>query len=416
MRFGFFWPPLRDVKADLADLVWLQLIKDGNPALYRWIEEYCGTAAAVSLGTARVEGAEKARELGALHATVPEGHFDDLMYQYNFAEQLPGVELDHSPAGRKFKIFEQVDDQSRDEAIRKKRLASPDHYRLYFALSGPSHALTQDNLTSMWIAAGTGAHEAGVALLKLHDERVSGSLTKADLLLERIKSGAYEVLAPGHCENLLVALSQVMDEASRRQPFDQFWVNSLWDAGQRLIPLLLARLDPARRRVVVTAMFRQGAAVGWLTSLFRRETFSHGRYGERPRPEEDWLFTDDEFDLITELMLNRYRAMSPSDVFGCPSPIDLLFAWRQGGDEDGPRRLLAESVVTDEGLIETLERLTSTITSSNRGRFDVLKKDNLAPFVDYDAVRKRIESLSSHDKLGARANPLLIAFNDGDRY
>ena len=58
----FFWPPLREAKADLADFVWLQLIKDGNRALYRWIEEYCGTAAALSLGTARVEDAEKARE------------------------------------------------------------------------------------------------------------------------------------------------------------------------------------------------------------------------------------------------------------------------------------------------------------------------------------------------------------------
>jgi predicted KAP-like P-loop ATPase len=58
----FFWPPLREANADLADLVWLQLIKDGNAALYRWIEQYCGTAAALSLGTARVEDAEKARE------------------------------------------------------------------------------------------------------------------------------------------------------------------------------------------------------------------------------------------------------------------------------------------------------------------------------------------------------------------
>ena len=51
---------------DLADLVWLQFIKDGNPALYRWIEEYCGTAAAVSLRTARVEDAEKAQQLNVL--------------------------------------------------------------------------------------------------------------------------------------------------------------------------------------------------------------------------------------------------------------------------------------------------------------------------------------------------------------
>jgi predicted KAP-like P-loop ATPase len=91
----FFWPPLREAKADLADLVWLQLIKDGNPSLYRWTEEYCGTAAALSLGIARVEDAEKARELTTLLETVPGGHFDDLMYRHIFAEHLPGIELDH---------------------------------------------------------------------------------------------------------------------------------------------------------------------------------------------------------------------------------------------------------------------------------------------------------------------------------
>jgi hypothetical protein len=56
----FLWPPLREAEADLSDLVWIQLIKNGNSALYRWIEEYCGTAAALSLGTAQVEEAEKA--------------------------------------------------------------------------------------------------------------------------------------------------------------------------------------------------------------------------------------------------------------------------------------------------------------------------------------------------------------------
>jgi predicted KAP-like P-loop ATPase len=303
----FFRPPLREAKADLADLVWLQLIKDGNPALYRWIEEYCGTAAAVSLGTARVEDAEKARELGKLLATVANGHFDDLMYRHNFAEQLPGVELDHSKGGNTFKILERVSDRDRDEAIRTSRLASPDHYRLYFALAGPSHALTQDNFTSMWAAAEAGADEAGVALLHLHDETAAGSLTKADLLLERIKSGAYEVLAPGQCENLLIALSQVMDEAYRRHPFDQFWVNSLWDGAERLIPLLLRRLEPPRRAAVVTAMFSEGKAIGWLTSLFRHETGAHGRYGDRRSPEDEWLFTNAELDRITKLMLGRFR-------------------------------------------------------------------------------------------------------------
>jgi KAP family P-loop domain len=327
----FFWPPLREARADLSDLVWLQLIKDGNPALYRWIEQYCSTAATVSLGTARVDEAEKARELAALLATASDGHFSDLTYRYNFVEQLPGVEVGHSKDENEFKIFEHVSDQERDAAIQKRRLASPDHYRLYFALAAPSHALTQDNFTTMWAAAEAGAEQAGAALLHLHDEHMAGSLTKADLLLERIKSGAYEVVTPEQCKNLLLAFSRVMDEAYRRHPFDRFWVGSLWDRAERLIPLLISRLEPVQRAAVVTAMFGRGTAMSWLTSLFRHETSAHGRNGDSLRPEGEWLFTNAELDRVTEVILGRYQAMSASDVFGCLEPITLLFAWLQGG-------------------------------------------------------------------------------------
>jgi hypothetical protein len=207
-----------------------------------------------------------------------------------------------------------------------------------------------------------------------------------------------------------------MDEAYRRHRFDQFWVNSLWDRAERLIPLLLSRLEPARRPTVVTAMFSEGAAIGWLTSLFRHETGAHGRYGDRSRPETEWLFTNAELDRITEVMLARYRAMSASDVFRSPDPVSLLFAWRQGGDEQGPRRLIEANIVSDEGLVETLEHLTTTIYSSNRGKVGVLKEGNLAPFLDYGNVAQRIYSLKNHNNLGARAGRLAVAFDEEGKY
>lgn len=412
----FLWPPLHEAQADLADLVWLQLIKDGNPSLYRWIEEYCGTAAATSLGTARVEETEKERELTALLAAVPTGHFDDPMYLHTFSDQLPGVDPGFSADEGVFNLFAQISDRERDEAIRKRRLASPDHYRLYFALTGPSHALNQGDFASMWAAASVGAVEVGEAFLHLHDEHAAGSLTKADLMLERILGGVYETLTSQQCENVLVAFSQVMDAAYFRHPFDQFWIGSIWDRVERLIPMLLSRLEPERRAVVVAIMFRGGAAIGWLTSLFRHETFAHGRYGSRTRPNSEWLFTDRELDEITELMLSRYRAMSANEVFSCPNPMSLLFAWQQGGDEQGPRQLLEANIVSDNGLIETLEHLTSTIDSSDRGRFKVLKKDNLEPFMDYEAAVRRIQALTDQTELGARAKRLMVELEDGAEY
>lgn len=408
----FFWPPLRDAKADLADLVWLQLIKNGNPALYRWIEGYCATAAVVSLGAARVEEAEIADQFAALHKAVGAGYFDDPTYRFNFVEQLPGMEAYIADEENSIKIFQPVANKKRDMAIRTNRLASPDHYRLYFALSAPSHTLTQADFTSIWAAADSCVEQAGVALLGLHAEPAAGSLSKANILLERIKGGVFKALTPEQCADLLLALSQVMDQAYRQRPLEFGSVYSLWFQAERLIPTFLEQLEPTQRCTVVKAMFSEGAAIGWLTSIFRHERAAHGRYGNSLRPESAWLFTDVELDAISAMILSRYEAMSAKDVFACPVPLDLLFAWRQGGDEQGPRALIEANIVSAEDLVETLEHMISITVSSNRGKYDVLTKNNLDPFMNYDDVAQRVHELKDHTVLGVRAARLAGAFDN----
>jgi hypothetical protein len=411
----FFWPPLREAGADLADLVWLQLIKDGNPSLYRWIEEYCATAAVISLGTARVETGESARLLDRLFATVPAHHFDDTTYRYNFAGQLPGVELDYREESMGLKLFNGVHDHVGAEAIRRRRLASPDHWRLYFALAGPSHALTQDSFTTMWTAAEAGATDLGMALLQLNDQQVAGTLSKADILLDRVKGGAYELLSARSCENFLLAMSQVMDEAFRRRPFDQRWFNSLWDRALDLIPVLLPRLEETQRHRAIDAMFGEGPAIGWLTKVFRHETFAHGRFGSHSKPQEQ-LFTNDELDRIAALMIERYRQMSADEVFAVLSPISVLYAWRQGGDEEGARDFVIANIASDEGLLRTLKHFAATIYTGDRRTYQVLKKDDIGLFMDTDAAIQRLQALIQDPVLGDSAKWVLDAFETGNSF
>ena len=54
----FFWPDLRE-RVDLPDLVWLRMIAVGAPNLYRWIEEYLVTHAALSAGRVHISGVER---------------------------------------------------------------------------------------------------------------------------------------------------------------------------------------------------------------------------------------------------------------------------------------------------------------------------------------------------------------------
>ena len=64
-----------------------------------------------------------------------------------------------------------------------------------------------------------------------------------------------------------------------------------------------------------------------------------------------------------------------------------------------------------------LEHLTSVVVESGgRGKFNVLKRERLAPFMDYENVSQRIHALKQHDDLGSRAGQLAAAFGDGAKY
>lgn len=412
----FFWPPLREAKADLPDLVWLQLIKDGNAELYRWIESYCSTAAVLSLGMARVEDIERSQEVEKLIGIVPKNYFSDPIYREYFSDHLYGMRSDFTDEDSGFEIHQSVSEEEKLELIRDSRLASPDHYRLYFALIGPSHALTSGNVESLLSAADDGKAETITSLLALHGELISGSLGKADLLLERLTDAKTDALNATRSRNLLLAFADALDDAFRLRPFDQFWVNSLWDRADKLLPKMLSELEPSDRSTVVVQMFEEGRAIGWLTNLLRRETFAHGRFGSRQRPEADWWLTDAELDVATTALVTRYKSMAAEDIFSGIDPLSLLFAWLQAGDEAGPRSLVESAIKTDEGLVSTLEAMRTEINSSDRGKLRVLKRDNLMPFLDYDAASQRIEALVGDKVLGDRAAILSEALSEGSDY
>ena len=107
----FFWPALREAGADLSDLVWLQLVKEGNPRLYRWIESYCGTAAELSIGTAMVDNTAREKELAALIETVEKNYFENNTYRFYFADQLPGLKANFVETKDAFDLFQDVPPQ-----------------------------------------------------------------------------------------------------------------------------------------------------------------------------------------------------------------------------------------------------------------------------------------------------------------
>jgi hypothetical protein len=414
----FLWPTLDKAGVDLADLVWLQLIKDDNPSLYRWVEEYCATAAELSLGTARVEDEERTVMLEKLLDAAGKDWFVSLHYRHYFAEQLPGLDLNYDKDGPMFSLFTNVGERERNLAIVGRRLASPDHYRLYFALADPSHALKQADFDAFWTASRESAQAVAQALVNMYTPKPPRSLGKVDILLERIRGSDPATLTRDQCSHILLGFADVLDDLYGIRPFERFWVTSLWDRAERMIAPLLQRLDPLQRTATVDAMFAEGRAISWLTTLFRRETFAHGRAGVRPKPESERYFTASQLDRIGAAMLARYGAMTLDAILAAIAPMDILFAWVQGGAAERVRSLVAEETIEDRQFLRLLDALLSTITTSE-GSYKALNSENVAPFLDPDAVRVRLNGIATdaaRPDLAEHAQTLLNAVETAKRF
>jgi len=411
----FLWPTIEKAGADLADLVWLQLIKDGNPRLYRWIEQYCATAAELSLGTARVDDAERTTMLAELLDVAGEGLFVPLLYRHYFAEQLAGLDLQYKEGGAPFALFANVSERQRNQAIADRRLASPDHYRLYFALAVPSHALKQADFDAFWTASRDSATAVVQVLINLYTPKPPRGLSKVDILLERVRGTDFADLEPVQCTNVLLGFAEGLDRLYQIRPFDRFWATGPWDRAERLVPPLLARLDEADHAATVDAMFAKGAAVSWLTMLFRHETFAHGRAGDRPKSESERYFSSAQLDRVSATMLARYRDMSFDAVITAISPIDILYGWLQGGDADGVKAFIATGIDDDMKFLQLLMALRSTATTSE-GSYKTLKMINVASLFDFSGVETRLTELAgdaSKPELANLAKTVLEAISNG---
>jgi len=411
----FHWAVIEG-RVDLTDFIWLQFVKVGNPALHEWIAVYLTEMSARASGRINISEEQRIRARQSLDAALESGGTTFGEVCGRLADHLPGIASYHrDPDGG---IYEEVHQVEMDRAIGARRLSSPDHYRLYFAFAQPTNAPRASDFNDLATAIAASAEQAAALLRKWQGQRLTSGVTRAEVMLDRLSARGLAAPTAREAEHLLLAYANVMDELAGGTVND-FGGPDVWRRAMRSLPTLLNALGDARE-VGIRRMFNEGEAVSWLTSLFRHETFAHGRHGNRP--DSDRLLTPDELDLVTEVMLDRYRRMSFDDIKRQLQPLSMLFAWQQGGDEDGPRTLLAAEVETDEGLVATLQHLCGqvrTATPTAAREIATLSRSNIASLVDYESARERITRLAEAAQdpaLREKASILLESFRDGDRF
>lgn len=405
--------------ADLTDLVWLQLIKVGNPNLYTWIEGYIVEISARSAGRVHIgqEGINRSRERLDQALQRENQTFGEVCGR--LAMFLPGITSYQDADSEEPGIFQDVSEHEMHRAVAALRLASPDHYRRFFTFAAPANAPVISDYDQLRETSQANVPATAELLVAWQGQRLTSGVSKTEVMLDRLAHDADSRLNELQSRHLLLAFSDILDELGSGQVSD-LGGPDVWRRAQRLLPRLLKAVGGSREDVLAE-MFRQGRAVSWLTSILRNETFGHGRVGDRPTSEH--LLTPQELDLVSGIMIERYRGMSFEQIAELPQPLSALFAWQQAGDPEGPRSLIEAQAKTDEGLVQVLEGLSGVVRESTEGgvrEFVTLSRGNLSGMIDYDEARSRVEALAGReditDELRQRATTLLGNFRNADRF
>jgi len=119
--------PVRD-SIDIADMVWLQLVRLGNPALYSWTEEYLTEASAAYRGAGIPN--ESAQQMGQSLEKILGSEGGDLSRaRFDLADILPGVAQEFAGGQATGRVFNDLRRETFGKFIVGRRLGSPEHYR-----------------------------------------------------------------------------------------------------------------------------------------------------------------------------------------------------------------------------------------------------------------------------------------------
>jgi len=407
-----YTPPIID-KIDLADMTWLQLIRIRNHKLYEWIEEYMNTVSVLINGATLSEHAQQKMKRN-LFSILDEEQSDNEAVIRLFSEILPGIRDNYlrDEGEKRWDLFHQLNQNNVSKFVQDRRLGSPQHFRYYFALAKPSMALEDSDFQKFLENAENNVNDAIQYFSSLSRSKRHQGGVWSEAIINRLVNVGIEKVPVQSIPGIVLSLAFAMDKVALNTgegDWGKYWS---WDTAKGIVRTGLKRLSPIERAELVYRAFEEGEALGWLTSLLRDETFSHGLVGDRQKDEENRILTPEEFNTVAVIMRARYKKTPVKDMLKTPQFSNVLFGWLQLG-EDGEKEVKSwvQSVLSsDEGLIELMESMRSW-SSINDQVVHPLKAENMKHFCEVGEVDNRIRNIAErkNDPLAARAEALLQA-------
>ena len=209
-------------------------------------------------------------------------------------------------------------------------------------------------------------------------ETVEQHASKAERLFDQLRYIPHETLKTWPVEVLIDGLVDAADDLAEDKGGREWGRPSIWHLMDKLLEQVQAAA-PARYEAALASAFETGASMGFLTEIFRRETFGHGYFGDRPEPHQR-LTTAGGYEAARVIMLKRYSELGLDGIQASRYAVDMLYAWAQGGARDDIMQKVAARATNETWFLSFLQSLYGPRSTLSRAAVETFFASPVAVF------------------------------------
>lgn len=422
LRLNFV--PIRE-QVDPGDALFLQLVRLKNDDLFRWIQRYVGYLSTRTEDRFYIQDEDRT-QLNAAHSIVigrkkrtPIGlelldasGIRESEARQEFVEQLsahlPG--LNYFSGNAKDDYNPPCEFRDRNEVQKYtlgRRLASPQHYSLYFSFSYTAGHLSDEEITSFLDLVVANKDVATAKIVKWANKSRPQGGKMGEIVLDRVVE-LRPLITPEQVSGLFEVLGQTMDELARNANPPSGYPDFLSGTRHRVFGLI--EIIPKERRMqILHHLFRTAISLAWLSGIIQSNT--QANESGWASVDETAILTEDEFSVLSHEFADRLAAEEPKKLLETPYFIFLLYAWILVGDKASCQNWIKHVASTDLGFLNVIEKMTYKSNSSYSGVSHRIRSNDLIHFFgSFEAPIKRLRAITrdaEDDTLRQRANNIL---------
>ena len=306
-----------------------------------------------------------------------------------------------------------VEAEELDQFREERRLSSPWHWRLYFALDPPSHTVTDDEWAALKAAAKVSVSKLNEVIRNLVSLGSSVGRDVGDQVMSRVIFDARNrtIKEPVRWLEAVIANADMFKETSKVER--HFGFDKEFDIRVKVMTREIFRdVNEEDRDEAIHILFCESSDLG-VSAAILRDQFAAMGDGDSADIDRVYL-TKEELKAAAKCQTDQFELLKPDELVKLSSPYDVLYAWKEvTGSSEGPENLLTLACESDEGLLDTLGDL-KYVSSSEQNNVPHVPAHFLKNFIDVEAVKSRLECLASTErKHSTKAQELLKVWWSG---